>query len=195
MYITLWSQTVAFFSFHISTKILGSITKKSIRSALSSSSFKNGLQTWAVCESSWWKPSLSNMVSRGHVEQLTSRITLFTLLFLLSSHGVFQDPQSCVDGHTFCIECIDLWLETSNNCPLDNTVIELKLVRNLTVRNIVDNLYVYCVPRDDENGEPKAKRKNLGNGKWDKFAWCLLHYEAFNKSLRLICIEGGAESH
>ena len=27
---------------------------KSIRST-SSSSFKNGLQTWAVCESSWWK--------------------------------------------------------------------------------------------------------------------------------------------
>ncbi|XP_031552017.1 RING finger protein 151-like isoform X2 [Actinia tenebrosa] len=79
-------------------------------------------------------------------------------------HGVFQDPVSCKDGHTFCSEFIELWLKTSKNCPLDNTLITDSLVRNLTVYNIVNNLYVYCFAQDEENkenGEPKAKRKKL----------------------------------
>lgn len=35
---------------------------------------------------------------------------------------------------------------------MDNTVItDSKLVRNLTVSNIVDNLYVYCIAQESEN--------------------------------------------
>ena len=51
----------------------------------------------------------------------------------------------------------------SNTCPLDNAVIiDNKLVRNLIVGNIVDNLYVYCDPGSHENKIEMKRAKNEG---------------------------------
>lgn len=65
------------------------------------------------------------------------------------SHDIFEDPVSCMGGHTFCKVCIYEWLKTSSNCPLDllsGSLSQNSLVPQFTIKGIIDNLEVYCDP-------------------------------------------------
>ena len=66
------------------------------------------------------------------------------LIYSLFSHGVFKQPMTCQDGHSFCKDCITQWQRVNTHCPVDRSTLDRPLVRNLAVEGSIGRKLMKC---------------------------------------------------
>ncbi|KAJ7388308.1 hypothetical protein OS493_038619, partial [Desmophyllum pertusum] len=59
-------------------------------------------------------------------------------------YGVFNQPVTCQDGHSFCKECIERWQLSHSRCPVDRSVLDRSLIRNLAVEGAIGRRTIRC---------------------------------------------------
>ena len=70
-------------------------------------------------------------------------LCFFNFLFDFS-HGVFNKPVTCRDGHSFCQECITWWQVNDSRCPAGRSALQGPLVRNLAVEGAIGKKMMRC---------------------------------------------------
>ena len=76
-------------------------------------------------------------------------------------NDVLRNPVQCKKGHTCCGDCLNTWLDSKKTCPTCRDPLQKKdLSENLLVRNMINDLEVYC--ENCDAAEPPAKAARVG---------------------------------
>ena len=81
-----------------------------------------------------------NIIIKTNIEDLICSICF----------NILNNPISCSDkknSHAFCKECIDIFLEENNKCPICKLVFEYKINNNL--KNELNNLSFKCLFKNE----------------------------------------------
>lgn len=71
------------------------------------------------------------------------------------SKMVFSDPVIADDSITYERECIEKWFQQSNKSPINNSIISRKIIKNLALQNIIDDLVKRNEISSDQIYKPK----------------------------------------
>lgn len=80
--------------------------------------------------------------------------------------SVMMKPHSCQDGHSFCYDCITLWLRTNHTCPCDRKLLTIStLTCNRSLNSLIMKHKVWCRNHNFEEGVGVVEsEKNINRG-------------------------------
>lgn len=98
------------------------------------------LENRKICRKSEWKPHLLYMPDSIYWSSDHSlRVQQYFIHIASKAHSILKNR------HTFCLQCIQQALESSNLCPIDRAVISHELQPAIKIiSNMVNELLVHC---------------------------------------------------
>ena len=109
-------------------------------------------------------------IKQKSIRHFTNSISINKHLFCIVCQETLYNPTNLTCGHTFCLICIEKWLETENICPICRKYVDkLNLSKNYIVSSIIDELEVVCNNKECPwKGTVSDLNKHLSNCQFDE---------------------------